>query len=153
MDYVVICFFCGISAGVIGRWKGSSFLLWFVIGAVLPLLGTIAALFWRFEDNEPHRACEECGNVVPLYQQVDLYGVNKRVSWKARRVRYEQTEDEPIWMSCAWGKQSLPTLLPTLTPQRFPDFLAPRPGRTTGHRRRQPGTPKLSCFAQVGNAQ
>jgi hypothetical protein len=70
MEYVVICFFCGLSAGFIGRWKGSSFFLWFLIGAVLPLLGTIGALLWRFEDNEPKRRCEECGNVMPLYQQV-----------------------------------------------------------------------------------
>jgi hypothetical protein len=70
MDYVVICFFCGLSAAAIGRWKGSSFLLWFAIGFVLPLLGTVAALLWRFEDNEPKRTCEECGNVIPLYQQV-----------------------------------------------------------------------------------
>ena len=70
MAYLVICFFCGLSAGVIGKWKGSSFLIWFLLGAVLPLLGTVAALLWRFEDNEPRRRCEECGNLVPLYQQV-----------------------------------------------------------------------------------
>jgi hypothetical protein len=70
MEYLVIAFFCGLSAGLIGRWKGSSFFIWFLIGAVLPLLGTLGALLWRFEDNEPKRRCEECGNVVPLYQQV-----------------------------------------------------------------------------------
>jgi Zn ribbon nucleic-acid-binding protein len=70
VGYLVICFFCGLSAGLIGRWKGSSFLLWFVIGAVVPLVGTIAALLWRFEDEEVHRACPECGHVMPLYQQV-----------------------------------------------------------------------------------
>jgi predicted nucleic acid-binding Zn ribbon protein len=70
MAYLVICFFCGLAAGIIGRWKHSSFFIWFLIGAVLPLLGIVAALLWRYEDNEPYRACEECGNVVPLYQQV-----------------------------------------------------------------------------------
>jgi hypothetical protein len=70
MGYVVICFFCGLSAALIGRWKGSSFLLWFAIGFVIPLLGTIAALLWRFEDNEVYRQCDECGHVMPLYQQV-----------------------------------------------------------------------------------
>jgi len=68
--YVFICICCGLSAGIIGRWKGSSFLLWFVIGAVLPILGIIAALLWRFEDNEVYRECDECGHVIPLYQQV-----------------------------------------------------------------------------------
>jgi hypothetical protein len=70
MEYLVICFFCGLSAGFIGRWKGSSFVLWFLIGAVLPLLGTLAALLWRFERSEPTRTCDECGAVIPLYQQV-----------------------------------------------------------------------------------
>jgi hypothetical protein len=70
MTYVVICVFCGLSAGVIGRWKGSSFLLWFLIGGALPILGTAAALLWRYESNEAYRECDECGQVLPLYQQV-----------------------------------------------------------------------------------
>ena len=70
MAYLVICFFCGLSAGLIGKWKGSSFLLWFAIGAVIPVVGTIAALCWRFEDEEPYRECDECGTMMPLYQQV-----------------------------------------------------------------------------------
>ena len=49
MGLVVICFFCGLSAAFIGRWKGSSFWLWFAVGFFLPILGTIAALAWRFE--------------------------------------------------------------------------------------------------------
>jgi hypothetical protein len=70
MGYVVICFFCGLSAAIIGRYKGSSFVLWFAIGFVVPLLGTLAALLWRFEDDEVFRECDECGHVMPLYQQV-----------------------------------------------------------------------------------
>jgi hypothetical protein len=70
MGLVVICFFCGLSAAFIGRWKGSSFLLWFAIGFFLPILGTIAALAWRFEAEEVYRECDECGHVMPLYQQV-----------------------------------------------------------------------------------
>jgi hypothetical protein len=70
MEYLVICFFCGLSAAFIGRWKGSSFVLWFLIGAVLPIIGIAAALLWRFEDNEPRRQCAECGRVIPVYQQV-----------------------------------------------------------------------------------
>jgi hypothetical protein len=67
---VVICFFCGLSAAFIGRWKGSSFLLWFAVGFFLPILGTIAALAWRYEGDEVYRECDECGHVMPLYQQV-----------------------------------------------------------------------------------
>ena len=70
MAYVVLAFFCGLSAGVIGKLKGNSFWLWFLIGLVLPLLGTIAAVLYRSEGSEPLRECPECGNHVPLSDQV-----------------------------------------------------------------------------------
>ena len=34
--YVVICVSFGLAAGLVGRSKGSSFLIWFAIGAVIP---------------------------------------------------------------------------------------------------------------------
>ena len=68
--FLVLIFFCGLSAGVVAKIKGSSFLLWFLIGACLPFIGTIGALLYRFERNEPRRQCPECGNVVPLHNQV-----------------------------------------------------------------------------------
>ncbi len=49
MEYFVFFFFCGLSAGTIGKIKGSSFFIWFLIGFCLPLLGTIAALLGRWE--------------------------------------------------------------------------------------------------------
>ena len=70
MEFLVILFFFGLSAGVIGKIKGSSFLLWFLIGFCLPVIGTLAAVLWRFEQREPRRVCEECGAVLPLYAQV-----------------------------------------------------------------------------------
>lgn len=70
MEFVVILFFFGLSAGVIGRIKGSSFVLWFLIGFALPLLGTLAAIFYRWERDEPLRRCEDCGTVLPLHVQV-----------------------------------------------------------------------------------
>ena len=70
MEYAVLAFFCGLSAAVIGKLKGSSFFLWFLIGLVLPVLGTLAALFYRSERNEPLRECPECGKIVPLHDQV-----------------------------------------------------------------------------------
>jgi hypothetical protein len=69
-SFLALMFFFGLSAGVVGRIKGSSFLLWFLIGAVLPFFGTIAALLYRFERHEPRRQCPECGNVIPLHNQV-----------------------------------------------------------------------------------
>lgn len=70
MEFVVLAFFCGLSAGTIGKLKGSSFWMWFAVGLVLPLLGTLAAIFYRSEHGEPRRACPECGKVQPLYVQV-----------------------------------------------------------------------------------
>jgi hypothetical protein len=68
--YVVLVFFCGLSAGVIGKLKGSSFWIWFAVGLVLPVIGSIAAALYRNERGEPRRECPECGKVQPLYVQV-----------------------------------------------------------------------------------
>jgi len=67
---VVVALFCGLSAAAIGKIKGSSFFVWFLVGLCLPLIGTVAALLWRWERNEPQRRCEECGKVVPIADQV-----------------------------------------------------------------------------------
>ncbi len=56
MELIVIAFFFGLSAATIGKIKGSSFFLWFLIGFCLPLIGTIAALLWRNERVEPELA-------------------------------------------------------------------------------------------------
>ena len=66
----MVMFFFGLSAGTIGRIKGSSFLIWFLIGAGLPLIGTIAALAYRWEKHELRRRCDECGTVLPITDQV-----------------------------------------------------------------------------------
>ena len=55
MEFIVLAFFCGLSAAVIGKLKGSSFWIWFLVGAVLPLLGPVAAIFYRSEHREPRR--------------------------------------------------------------------------------------------------
>ena len=66
----MIMFFCGLSAGAVGKIKGSSFLVWFLVGAALPILGTIAAVLYRWERAEPRRRCDECGAVIPIHDQV-----------------------------------------------------------------------------------
>ena len=70
MAFVIICVFFGLAGGVIGRIKGSSFVLWFLVGFAVPILGTLAAVFHRWENQEPKRRCEECGNVVAVSDQV-----------------------------------------------------------------------------------
>ncbi len=68
MTYLVIAFFFGLAGGAVGRIKGSSFLLWFLISALLPFVGLITAIAYRVERDEPRRQCPGCGKVVPLYQ-------------------------------------------------------------------------------------
>ncbi len=67
MGYVVICLGFGIAGGLVGRVKGSSFLLWFVISAVVPLFGLLAAIAYRMESNELRRRCPRCGRVTKIY--------------------------------------------------------------------------------------
>jgi hypothetical protein len=77
--YVIIALSFGIATGVIGRRKGSSFFIWFLVGTVLPILGLIAVILYRAETEEPERRCPNCGKVQKLYVQVctrcgaDLY--------------------------------------------------------------------------------
>ena len=70
MAYLVICLFFGLAGGWVGRIKGSSFVLWFLISALIPVIGLLAAVLYRFERDEVRRACPRCGNVVKLYDQV-----------------------------------------------------------------------------------
>lgn len=70
MELLVILFFFGLSAGGIAKVKGSSFILWFLIGFCLPFFGTLAALLMRNEREVDLRECEECGNVVAIHDQV-----------------------------------------------------------------------------------
>ena len=70
MDFVLIALVFGLATGAIGRLRGSSFFIWFLVGLALPGIGILAALFMRREGDEPRRRCPECGNVVPVSDQV-----------------------------------------------------------------------------------
>ena len=70
IEFVVIAVFCGLAAAIIGKIKGSSFWIWFLVGTVLPGIGILGAVFFRWERHELRRRCEECGNVVALHDQV-----------------------------------------------------------------------------------
>ena len=64
---IVVLFFFGLSAGIIGKTKGSSFWLWFAVGFFTAFIGPIAALVSRNERNELRRQCPGCGKVVKLH--------------------------------------------------------------------------------------
>ena len=67
MAYVIICLFFGLAGGLVGRQKGSSFFLWFLISALLPVLGLLAAVFYRVDRDEVRRQCPRCGKIVKLH--------------------------------------------------------------------------------------
>jgi hypothetical protein len=65
--YVIICLFFGLAGGVVGRIKGSSFVLWFLISALVPFVGLLTAIFYRWDNRELRRRCPGCGRVVKLH--------------------------------------------------------------------------------------
>ncbi len=65
---ILLCF--GLAGGIVGRVKGSSFFLWFLISGLIPFIGLITAICYRFENEELRRQCPECGRVVKLYDAV-----------------------------------------------------------------------------------
>jgi hypothetical protein len=67
MPYLVICFFFGLAGGFVGKIKGSSFFLWFMISAILPFVGLIAAIAYRYDRDELRRQCPGCGKIVKLH--------------------------------------------------------------------------------------
>jgi hypothetical protein len=70
MGYVVICLFFGLAGGVVGRIKGSSFVLWFLISGLIPILGLLTAICYRWDDRELRRRCPGCGRVVKLHDAI-----------------------------------------------------------------------------------
>jgi len=67
MAYVIIALCFGLAGGVVGKFKGSSFFLWFLISAVIPFVGLLAAIAYRFESDEMRRRCPQCGRVTKIY--------------------------------------------------------------------------------------
>jgi ribosomal protein S27AE len=70
MGYVVIAIAFGFAGGFVGRMKGSSFWVWFLISGLVPVFGLLAAVFYRWEDRELRRQCPRCGRVVMLYDAI-----------------------------------------------------------------------------------
>lgn len=67
MAYLIVAFSFALAGGLVGRLKGSSFFVWFLISGVLPVLGLVAALLYRTEQDELRRQCPGCGKIVKLH--------------------------------------------------------------------------------------
>ncbi len=70
MAYLIIALSFALAGGLVGKSKGSSFLIWFAISGVLPVLGLVAALLYRSERDELRRQCPDCGKLVMLHDAV-----------------------------------------------------------------------------------
>jgi hypothetical protein len=68
--YVVIAVSFALAGGLVGKIKGSSFFIWFLISGLLPVLGLAAALLYRTERDEVRRQCPGCGKIVKLHDAV-----------------------------------------------------------------------------------
>ena len=67
MPYLVIALSFALAGGLVGRMKGSSFFIWFLISGVLPVIGLVGALLYRTERDELRRQCTGCGRIVKLH--------------------------------------------------------------------------------------
>jgi hypothetical protein len=70
MTYVVIAVSFALAGGIVGRTKGSSFFIWFMISGALPFVGLLAALAYRRDIDELRRQCPGCGRVVKLHDAI-----------------------------------------------------------------------------------
>lgn len=70
LAYVAIALWFGLCGGVVGRIKGSSFFIWFLISAVVPGLGLITALVYRSDKEELRRECPGCGRILKLHDAI-----------------------------------------------------------------------------------
>lgn len=70
MAYVVIAVCFGLAGGYVGKAKGSSFFIWFLISACVPFIGLATALLYRWDRDELRRQCPGCGKVVKLHDAI-----------------------------------------------------------------------------------
>jgi|SRR5215207_5609797 len=92
--FIALCF--GLSTAIVGKLKGSSFWLWFLVGGLLPFFGLLAALAYRFDSDELRRQCPNCGRVTKLHDalctkcgaELDFPEIAIAPESAARRPRY-----------------------------------------------------------------
>jgi hypothetical protein len=62
---ILTCF--GLAGGIVGKAKGSSFFLWFLISFCVPFIGLATAFVYRWDKDELRRECPGCGRIVKLH--------------------------------------------------------------------------------------
>jgi hypothetical protein len=66
--FILFCF--GLAGGYVGRVKGGSFTMWFLISFCVPFIGLATAVLYRYENQELRRECPRCHRVVMLHDAV-----------------------------------------------------------------------------------
>lgn len=70
IQYLVVAFFFGTGGALIAHVKGNPRWIWFLICALLPFVGILAALLSRADMKEPRVRCDRCGKVVAASDSV-----------------------------------------------------------------------------------
>jgi len=70
LGLLVILFFFGLAGGFVGRIKGSSFFIWFLVSFCAPFIGLLTAVLYRYDNRELRRQCPECGRLLKLHDTV-----------------------------------------------------------------------------------
>jgi len=68
-----ILFSFGLAGGFVGRYKGSSFWMWFLVAFCVPFLGLLAAVCYRWDSRELRRLCPHCDAVLKLHDAVCMH--------------------------------------------------------------------------------
>jgi hypothetical protein len=70
LELLPVLFFFGLAGGIVGRIKGSSFFMWFLVSFTIPFLGLVAAVCYRWDSRELRRVCPGCQHVLKLHDAV-----------------------------------------------------------------------------------
>ena len=70
LGLLVILFFFGLAGGLVGRMKGSSFWIWFLVSFCVPFIGLLTAVCYRWDTRELRRPCPRCRSVLKLHDAV-----------------------------------------------------------------------------------
>ncbi len=73
LGLLVILFFFGLAGGRVGKIKGGSFTLWFLISFCVPFIGLLTAVLYRYDNRELRRECPRCHRVVKLHDAVCMH--------------------------------------------------------------------------------
>jgi hypothetical protein len=70
LGLLVILFFFGLAGAIVGRIKGSSSFMWFLVSFCIPFIGLACAVLYRFDSQELRRQCPRCSRVLKLHDAV-----------------------------------------------------------------------------------